>query len=320
MRRGAGPDQLKAILLTFVIFGHTFTQPQSGDLGKWLIYGFHIPAFLFLSGFLLDADRLQARSWRTLVAHYWRRMLAAWLVVSLLYLAVFDQGAYATVPHALRTLVLTPVWHLWYVPALFLAVLVTRLLCGSAGGRLTLGAIAVFGMLAFETPLPLVPAVVHAHLDHRYLGYSGWFLLGFAIRNGWLRVPPVGWRVAAIVVGGCGWVFGFYGHAWAGDVGFIVLNVGAVLSVPAVLARLSSPVPVIGGALTRIGRYSLWVYLLHPFVTGPFQIPVDRPVIEQRVAGLLVTAGVLVTAAGLTWAVERRRQGAVATAAAIGNL
>jgi peptidoglycan/LPS O-acetylase OafA/YrhL len=126
--------------------------------------------------------------------------------------------------------------------------------------------------------------------------------------------------VAAIVVGGCGWVAGFYGHAWTGDVGFIVLNIGVVLSVPAVLGLLSSPLPMVGGALTRIGRYSLWVYLLHPFVTGPFQIPVDRPILEQRVAGLLVTAGVLVTAAGLAWAVERRRQGAVATAAAIGNL
>jgi fucose 4-O-acetylase-like acetyltransferase len=317
MRRGPGPDQLKAILLTFVIFGHTFAQPESGDLGKWLIYGFHMPAFLFLSGYLLDADRLQARSWPRLVAHYWRRMLAAWLVVSLLYLAVFDQDAYATVPHALRTLVLTPVWHLWYVPALFLAVVMTRLL---RDARVALVMIAVFGMLAFETPLPSVPLGIHTHVDHRYLGYFGWFLLGFAVRNGWLRVPAAGWRVAAIVVGGCGWVAGFYGHAWTGDVGFIVLNIGAVLSVPAVLGLLSSPLPMVGGALTRIGRYSLWVYLLHPFVTGPFQIPVDRPILEQRVAGLLVTAGVLVTAAGLAWAVERRRQGAVATAAAIGNL
>lgn len=314
MRRGPGPDQLKAILLTFVIFGHTFAQPESGDLGKWLIYGFHMPAFLFLSGYLLDADRLRARSWPRLVAHYWRRMLAAWLVVSLLYLAVFDRDAHATAPHALRTLVLTPVWHLWYVPALFLAVVMTRLLCRARGALVT---IAVLGMQAFETPLASVSAV---YVDRRYFGYFGWFLLGFAVRNGWLRVPAVGWRVAAIVVGGCGWVVGFYGHAWAGDVGFIVLNVGVVLSVPAVLGLLSSPLPVVGGALTRIGRSSLWVYLLHPFVTGPFQIPVDRPILEQRVAGLLVTAGVLVTAAGLAWAVERRRQGAVATPAAIGNL
>jgi fucose 4-O-acetylase-like acetyltransferase len=322
MRRSAGPDQLKAILLTFVIFGHTFVQPESGDLGKWLIYGFHMPAFLFLSGYLLAVDRLVARPWREFLAHYWRRMLAAWLVVSALYLAVFDPSAYAMAPHALRTFLLTPVWHLWYVPALFLAVAAAKLLAGSTAGRLTLGAVALLGMIAFETPLghAVVPSVVQAHVDHRYLGYFGWFLLGLAVRNGWVRVPAAGWRIAAIVVGAAGWVAGFYGHEWAGDVGFVVLNVGAVLSVPTVLGWLAEPVPVLGGALTRIGRYSLWVYLLHPFVTGPLQASADRPGAEQRVLGLLVTAAILVTAAAATWAMDRRRQATVAEPAPLGNL
>lgn len=331
MRRSAGPDQLKAILIAFVIFGHTFVQPQVGDLGKWLIYGFHMPAFLFLSGYLLDARRLTSRPLSQLVAHYWRRMLAAWLAVSLVYLAVFDRGAYVTVPHLLRTLLLTPVWHLWYVPALFLAVLAAWVLSRNVPGRALLGVIALAGLVVFETPLghQLLPVAVQADLDHRYLGYFVWFVLGLAVRNKWLRVPVYGWRLAAIVVGAAGWTLGFYGHDWMGDVGFIVLNLGAVLSVPTVLEWLSRPLPVIGGALTRIGKHSLWVYLLHPFITGPLQVPAAVPVLEQRAVGLFVTAGLLTAAAFITWPIERRNapaqspqpdQAAVAPKAAVGNL
>jgi acyltransferase len=308
VRRSAGPDQLKAILLTFVIFGHTFVQLQSQDLGKWLIYGFHMPAFLFLSGYLLDATRLGGRPLGALVAHYWRRMLAAWLAVSVVYLAVYERQAFDTVPHAITLLFLTPVFHLWYVPALFGAILLTRLLAGRSAGRVTLVVIAALGMLVFETPLyqRIVPAFVTTHLDARYFGYFGWFLLGFALRNGWLRMPALGWRLGAVVVGGAGWVAGFYGHAWVGDLGFIVLNVGATLCVPALLDRLARPLPVVGDALVRIGRYSLWVYLLHPFVTGQLQLSTDHPLVEQRLAGLLVTALVLVSAAALTWPLARR--------------
>ncbi|HWC79375.1 MAG TPA: acyltransferase [Pseudonocardiaceae bacterium] len=317
MRRSAGPDQFKAILLTLVIFGHTYTQLQTQDFGKWLIYGFHMPAFLFLSGFLLDADRLRARPIGEFLKHYWKRMLAGWLVVSVVYLLLFDRGAFDSAPHAVTALALTPAFHLWYVPVLFTAVLATRLAGHVRAGRIALIAVAVLGMAVFETPLNpmLVPSFVAGHLDHRYFGYYGWFLLGFAVRNGWLRMPARAWRLAAIVVGGAGWVAGYFGHEWAGDVGFIVLNIGVTLCVPAMVNRLATPLPWIGAGLVRIGRYSLWVYLLHPFITGSLQVSPARPVIEQRVAGLALTAAILVVSAAVTIPLARRRREPVAAGA-----
>jgi hypothetical protein len=86
---------------------------------------------------------------------------------------------------------------------------------------------------------------------------------------------------------------------------------------------------VIGGAPTRIGKHSLWVYLLHSFITGPLQVPATVPVLEQRAVGLFVTVGLLTAAASATWPMDRRNapaqplqpdQAAVAPKAAVGNL
>jgi fucose 4-O-acetylase-like acetyltransferase len=86
-RHDPGPDQLKGILMVLVIFGHTFWQGVGDSWTKWMIYGFHMPMFLFLSGYMISMARFGTRPWGELLRHYWKRMLAAWLVVSVLWLA-----------------------------------------------------------------------------------------------------------------------------------------------------------------------------------------------------------------------------------------
>ena len=46
-------DNAKFILIFFVVFGH-FIEINQGELGKdvyWLLYAFHMPAFIFIAGY-----------------------------------------------------------------------------------------------------------------------------------------------------------------------------------------------------------------------------------------------------------------------------
>jgi acyltransferase len=306
-----GPDQLKGILLVLVIFGHTFWQGVGESFTKWMIYGFHMPAFLFLSGYLISWDRFGGRSFGTLVRHYWRRMLAAWLVVSVLWNAWQAPEAFTSVRSFVHVMFLEPSFHLWYVPMLFGSLLVTRLLGGSVAGRWVLALVAVGGALLFQTPLrEVLPDVVADDVDARYVGYFVWFLLGVAVRNRWFPRLPL---VLALVVSGVGlvwrgWTFD-HGGAWSVVAGFTVLSFGAALCIPAARDALRTPVPVIGAALAAVGQQSLYVYLLHPFVTNALRTPEIGWLRSMLIGGavtiaIVATAWALVTAAGL---VVRRR-------------
>ena len=298
--RALGPDQLKALLLVLVVFGHTFSAGVPEDAGKWMLYGFHMPAFLFLSGWLLDAGRLNSRPLWELVEHYWARMLGPWLAVSLLYLGLHSPGSFTSVPVLLRDLVFSPEFHLWYIPALFGAVLLARLLTASRGGRVAFLLIAAGGFLLWRTPLSvLLPNVLERNLDGRYLGFLIWFALGLAARNGWMRLPARWAPLAMIVAGAVLYALAFELRGWFTPLGFLLLNLGLVSLVPAAVERLRRPLPLLGRSLGTIGRNSLWIYLLHPFVTELFRA-LELSVPVERITGAMLTVAILACAVQLS--------------------
>ena len=296
-----GPDQLKGILMVLVIFGHTFSQGVDDSWIKWMIYGFHMPMFLFLSGYMISMARFGTRPWSELLRHYWKRMLVAWLVVSTLWLALQEPDAFADVPSFLETLLLRPAFHLWYVPTLFMGVLLLRLLArplaASVAARTALGLAAVAGTLLFQSPLEeLVSPVVLDDVDARYAGYFVWILLGVAVRNGWL--PRFGlWWLAPLVLAGLlarSWVYTSDAGPWWSVAAFTVLSLGASLYVPALREALRTPLPIAGEGLRMVGKHSLYVYLLHPFVTDALHVP-EVGWVLSAVLGAAVTVAILVT-------------------------
>ena len=276
-----------------VIFGHTYGAGVSEDLSKWIIYGFHMPAFLFLSGYLITTQRLTSRSLSEFFSHYARRMLAAWAVVSILWLVWAYPDSFHGLPRFFRDFLLTPNFHLWYIPALFIALSLTWILARWRSGIIALGVLAVVGYFVFKTPI--VKAIHFNELwDVRYLGFLIFFVLGLALRNGWIAVPPLWLRLVAIVVGAGLYLSAFWiSNGWLSSMGFLSLNLAVALSVPAILERISRPIPLIGTPLALIGEYSLWVYLLHPFITRQFGID-EGSWLYQRAYGVGLTLAILV--------------------------
>ncbi|WP_062383033.1 acyltransferase family protein [Demequina iriomotensis] len=303
--RSAGPDQLKALLLVLVVFGHTYMVPLDSDLLRYMIYGFHMPAFLFLSGYLVSEASLRRRSLGELLRHYWRRMLLAWLVVSLVWRAAATPGASWAPKDLVDAVVLQPAFHLWYIPALMLAVVVAWVLVRTARPGLWIGAVAALAYLgtpALESitgPLPF---------DRRYLLYFVYFAFGLMVRNGWARVLPVPWALASVAGGLVLRAAVFAGAESIDQLAWLVLNIGAMSLVPPAIGWLERPLPAIGPSLATIGQYSLWVYLLHPFVTSGKVMPGAEIWGSSVPLSLAVTVLVLVVAVVLIAVGTRLRE------------
>jgi acyltransferase len=308
--RQRGPDQLRGLLLTLVIFGHTYAAGISGDPSKWIIYGFHMPLFFGISGWLLTGSSLTRRSVPELLGYYWKRMLWQWLVVSLAF--GYWKGALpSTARGTLDVLFFEPLFHLWFVPALVLMVVITQVVLRSGCGWRTLAAVAAGTFIVFELPIgkQYIPESLTS-LDHRYSAYFIWFLLGFAVRNAgwsWLRSRAVQLGAAALAVTGLAvYASAFGGGAWTRDIGFAALNTGLIILLPLMLDALRAPLPLIGDAMARLGRGSLWIYLLHPFATEVWR-PHDDGGLLGRGAGVLITVAIVGVSVALSHLLGGRR-------------
>ncbi|GLY15583.1 acyltransferase [Kineosporia rhizophila] len=281
--RSAGPDQLKALLLVLVIFGHTFAERLDDSFTKWLIYGFHMPAFLFLSGYLLRAERLQERSYPELLTDYGRRMLLPWLAVSLLWASTF--GVFPTDLRAVAELFTAPQWHLWYVPVLFAMISLTWLAVRLPHPFLLLAGTAAVGWLIWGTPLAEQLPPQLDLVDDRYFSYLVWFVAGFSARNTAALRPHPALLIPGLLAAAV-YSYSYQGSDWLAAISFLVLNLCLVTIVPAALDELREPR---AGWLVFMGQQSLWVYLFHAFATEPLR-DADLPTLVQRTAGLALTA------------------------------
>lgn len=309
--RRVGPDQLRAILLAVVIFGHTIPATVSEDLTKWVIYSFHMPLFLALSGSLLSIDRISSRSLSATLWHYTRRMGWQWLIATVIFMAVRDRWP-INASQVVSRVFTDPYFHLWFVPALVFMVLLTWAL-----GRLQTGLTAVLtigavGWLLFDAvQIQFSSDVFHTrNVDYRFIGFYLWFGLGMASARGLLRrfekLAPL-----LALVGLVGVVMSFGDIGWLRDVGVLVLNLGLTTLLPTFTASLNRRLPLVGPSLVLIGKYSLWIYLLHPLATSLLKDNAASPY-ANPLGGLALTAGILALSAAGGWAFERIRRPATA--------
>ncbi len=106
--RDAGYCNLKLFLMLLVIYGHTIEQRIQESEGLMLqyrlIYTFHMPAFVFLSGMFLSGGEACRRQALRALKYY----LAIQGCVAFVDITVLGEGASLW----------TPCWHLWYLLSL----------------------------------------------------------------------------------------------------------------------------------------------------------------------------------------------------------
>ncbi|WP_062069780.1 acyltransferase family protein [Demequina sediminicola] len=300
--RDRSVDSLAGVLIILVVFSHAI-EPLEGQFAEtaaqWL-FMFHMPAFVFVSGYVTRYSSRWAPG-RTFLK------LAFPYVVFTLAQAVFNA---ALTGEPLSVSFLTPSWTLWYLVALGAWRLSAPLLRSSwwvvPGLAIAGVALGTVGMVGQELSV------------ERIVCFAPFFAAGLMWRDSWWpRIRAARMRVLAVaaLAGALVWswfsedtvirsIF-FLSESYA-DIGqtngegmaqrAAVLVAGAVLTL-AILALSGGSNTVVAS----IGAATLPVYLLHPLVLYPAHLDgygVDWP--ES-----LMLLGLMAFAAGFSYVVSR---------------
>jgi fucose 4-O-acetylase-like acetyltransferase len=255
-------------LVTLVVIGHSWTMLASNAGNNHLydfLYTWHMPAFVFITGYLSRGFEWSAPRLWSLV-----RSIAIPYVILEAALAVFRLWAGGEHLHQLW---IDPHWPLWYLPALFLWRLATPLLRSPWVAFPVAVAASLLGGLVTGATLDLA----------RVLGFLPFFVLGLHAtpeRLAVLRTMPA--RVAGLAAMVGIWFMSGYLRDWAGTGDWLYYNdsytamgasptegyvtrlavlVAGAIGALAVLALMTSR----SGWFTRMGSMTLVVYLCHGF-------------------------------------------------------
>lgn len=261
-------DNAKMALVTLVVVGHAWTLLPQDRLENHLydfLYAWHVPAFVFVTGYLSRSFTYSRRRLWQLV-----RTVAVPYVIFECALALFRIHVGG---ERLQDLFADPHWPMWYLSALFFWRLLTPVFKAiPAAVVVALAVSLVAGLVAGNT------------LDAaRVLGLLPFFVMGLHAtpeRLEVLRRAPV--RCAAVVVLAAIFVLSAftdqlartewlyyrtrYGELDVSDPQAIAIRSGLlVVGTLGALAFLAL-VPRVGGWFTRLGEMTLVVYLFHGFV------------------------------------------------------
>lgn len=126
MVRNESIDALKGLLIIFVIIGHILLGTLDENVLRYIIYSFHMPVFMFISGYLLNYEKISSLTGKGLVIKYWKRMLLPWCLALIVY-SLCCSGMNLTL-YSFASRFLHPYYHLWYVPTLFVFIVIIWLL------------------------------------------------------------------------------------------------------------------------------------------------------------------------------------------------
>jgi fucose 4-O-acetylase-like acetyltransferase len=126
-------DLLKGILIILVITGHILQGSLSENIVRNIIYSFHMPLFIGITGYLAFSGKAAESGFSGLVKKYLFRILIPWTIAILAYLIILNynilsglsiKGIIAKTARAF----ISPYYHLWYISAFFSWVCFTFLL------------------------------------------------------------------------------------------------------------------------------------------------------------------------------------------------
>ena len=111
--RNPAIDVVKGMLILLVIAGHLVPGSLTDSLARHLIYGFHMPLFIGLAGYLFPSLVVGQASLPDVFKKYRLRLILPWVIAVIAYFAMRE-------PFSLSGLAwsfLKPFYHLWFVPA-----------------------------------------------------------------------------------------------------------------------------------------------------------------------------------------------------------
>lgn len=278
-------DRAKALAILLVVFGHLARQAPVGaewyDAAKAVVYMFHMPLFMFLSGYVFwysqSVDRAigdfrgfaASRTWRLLVPFV---VMAVIIIAGKLFVAHFTgiDRAPESVNSALYNVFFetekSPVVFIWYIFCLFVYSLATPLLFKLLHGKMKL-------LLLLSAFVYFIPAPSDFYMN-RLVAYYLFFVLGMFVSSNKLCEEVL--ERYSIVLGVCA-VFAIYIFMTVYDAPKLIERgvVGLLIIWP--ILRFSKTSKVISSKLLiAVGRYSFAIYLFNTIAIGISKLIVLR--------------------------------------------
>lgn len=165
-------DRAKGFGIALVVWGHlfkvdTYDQPYWYQVSKIFVYQFHMPLFMYLSGFVFFITASHIKFFHNpgrFVAKRFDRLMVPFIIFGLLilfgkfaaasFIAVDDpvngivEGAMSVITNSPTN----PTISIWYLLVLFIYCLVTPLIWRASGGRISV--LVALGLLGWIMPLP----------------------------------------------------------------------------------------------------------------------------------------------------------------------
>lgn len=163
--RNRSVDTLKGLLILTVVLGHVLLGSLDENPIRYLIYSFHMPAFFFISGYLLNVDKLRESSYRSICIKYWHRMLKPWGIAWCIY-TICNCGNDFCLKSIIHQ-IYAPYYHLWFVPSLFLSILLTSFVFHKIKAEvICIIILFLLGILAFNINVSdyKIPGFISCHL------------------------------------------------------------------------------------------------------------------------------------------------------------
>ncbi|MEY3716166.1 MAG: hypothetical protein RL285_41 [Bacteroidota bacterium] len=271
--RNRNIDGMKGFLVLLVVVGHVLQGRLDQSLGRYMIYGFHMPFFIALAGYLFPYSRSGGDSFIGFLGRYWFRLILPWVLAMVIYAAYL--GAFG---------IKTPLWkgwighlsvpfyHLWFVPAyLFWSVMAwwmsvrgcSRLQALLLGMLISLPFFYVKSVwmpdLAGLMGQPLSGFLIHTLRPHYFL----FFVLGLSLREEKLGTGSwIFWVSGSLLMGIYGGLFYFHAGISDGMRDGVWIFANAFLLVP-ILRLMRADVLPKSTVIEWIGQQSLGVYLWH---------------------------------------------------------
>jgi fucose 4-O-acetylase-like acetyltransferase len=266
-RRDPWFDNIKIILVTLVVVGHSWTLLPEPRLNSWVydfLYSWHIPAFVLMTGYL-------SRSFSYTPKRIWA-LVRTVAVPYFLFSALLAWYRTEVGGEHLERIFLNPHWPMWYLAAMFLWRLMTPIFLRIPFAVLPAAVISLVSGIWATDVLDL----------SRVLGFLPFFVVGLTmhsrhwalLRSEWARYVGVGVLLAIFVLARytdhwikTEWLYyrrpydqlgSSNAHAMLTRSVLLVIGLCGALAAFAIIPRRHS-------WLTALGSATLVVYLYHGF-------------------------------------------------------
>jgi acyltransferase len=192
-------DLLKGLLVFLVILGHMLPGSRNNSILLAIIYSFHMPLFIGVSGYLFNANKIKDYNLIELLKKYLFRIILPWIIAVIFYFPFLESSSMNTFEAFVKAFVF-PSYHLWFVTGFLSWVIITWIL---KKFKFSNGILFLFGLLLTIVPVILkkIPEIyqsfgvsnslVFSILDTFKPYYYFFFVLGLIFRDLELKRPKI---------------------------------------------------------------------------------------------------------------------------------